>query len=66
MDAPVWNNDLLYLKESILTLVVTAILIGVCFYYSRRSDRRRALRLQRQGDSAARPAPASRDPSHPR
>ncbi len=45
MDAPVWTNDLLYLKEMILTMVVTTGVTLLCFYYSRKADRKRAARL---------------------
>lgn len=45
MDAPVWSNDLLYLREMIYTIIVTVGMIWICFYFSRKSDRRRAARV---------------------
>jgi hypothetical protein len=56
MDAPVWSNDLLYLKEMILTSVVTAAIIYGCFYLSRRADRRRT-------DRVAHGLPATKSPT---
>jgi hypothetical protein len=45
VDAPVWSNDLLYLREMILTIAVTAALTWYCFYISRKADRKRAARI---------------------
>ena len=44
MDAPIWSNDLLYVRELIIIMTITAIMIGVCFYFSKRDDRKRAVR----------------------
>ena len=48
MDAPVWSNDLLYLKEMIVIMLITIAVTWWAFYVSKRSDRRRALRLAAQ------------------
>lgn len=45
MDAPVWSNDLLYLRLMIVTIVITVALTAFCFYLSSRADRRRATRI---------------------
>jgi preprotein translocase subunit YajC len=45
MDAPIWSNDALYLREMIVILSLTAIITFACFYISKRSDRRRQQRL---------------------
>jgi hypothetical protein len=61
MDAPIWTNDLVYLQQMILTMVVTAVIIGVCFYLSKRSDRRYVMRAAR----GARPMPTDQSPPEP-
>ncbi len=48
MDAPVWSNDLLYLKETIVIMLITVAITWWAFYVSKRSDRRRAMRLAAQ------------------
>lgn len=45
MDAPVWTNDLVYLDQMVITMVITVALIVFCFYISKRADRRRNLRM---------------------
>ncbi len=45
MDAPVWSNDLLYLREMILTIAITVGMTWLCFYISRKADRKRAARI---------------------
>jgi Flp pilus assembly protein TadB len=44
MDAPIWSNDLLYVRELLIIMTISAVMIGVCFYFSKRNDRKRALR----------------------
>ncbi len=56
MDAPIWSNDLLYLRELIIIMTITVVMIGVCFYFSKRADGRRALRAAHAaGDGEAKP-----------
>jgi hypothetical protein len=62
MDAPVWSNDLLYLKEMVLTMVITAGLTWLCFYYSRKADRRRAARVA-HGLPVSHPANSAEKPT---
>jgi hypothetical protein len=64
MDSPVWSNDILYLKEMILTIVVTVAIIVVCFYLSRRADHRRADRLAHGLPATKRPTTTTRPPKH--
>lgn len=45
MDAPVWTNDLVYLDQMVITILITIAIIGFCFYISKRADRRRDLRV---------------------
>ena len=45
MDAPVWSNDLLYLKLMILTIAITVVVTAFCMYISSRADKRRAARI---------------------
>ena len=45
MYSPVWSNDLLYLKECIIITILTIIITAVCFYISKRDDRKRSLRI---------------------
>jgi hypothetical protein len=65
MDAPIWSNDLLYVRELIIIMTITAIMIGVCFYFSKRDDRKRSLRaahaatLQAGDGESEQPAPAA-------
>jgi hypothetical protein len=69
MDAPVWSNDLLYLKEMIYTIIITVGMIWVCFYFTRKADRRRAARVAHglpptKGLAATKQSPAK--PTRPR
>jgi hypothetical protein len=63
MDAPVWSNDILYLREAIVILIITILIIAITFSISRKEDHRRAGRLA-AGDtrtcSSDRAAPAMR------
>lgn len=47
MDAPVWSNDLVYLKETVIIMIVTVLMIAVCFYFTQRAERKRSYRLAR-------------------
>ncbi len=51
MDAPIWSNDLLYLKEMIAIFIITAVITVYCFRVSRKSDRQRALRMAHVKDA---------------
>ena len=64
MDAPVWTNDLLYLKEMIATIIVTVALTLGCFYLSRRADRKRADRLAHGLPAAKRAYPTRPSEKH--
>jgi hypothetical protein len=55
MDAPVWSNDLLYLREMIVIMIITVALTWGCFYLSKRADRRRAERVAHGLPAAKRP-----------
>jgi hypothetical protein len=44
MDSPVWSNDLLYVKELIIILIISVAMIAVCFRVSKRDDRRHMTR----------------------
>jgi hypothetical protein len=51
MDNPSWSNDILYLQQVIIVLIVTVIITAICFYISKRADKRRALRLSHADNS---------------
>jgi|GEM_PF-4601371 len=45
MENPVYSNDLVYLRELIIIMIVTTAIIYGCFYISKKADRRRARRI---------------------
>ena len=47
MDSPIWSNDLLYVKELIIIIIISVAMIVICTYVSKRDDRKRALRTAR-------------------
>lgn len=61
MDAPVWSNDILYFWEFVATIMITLLMVGVCFYISRNADHRRAARKSAISDQPA----AASDHSQP-
>jgi hypothetical protein len=62
MDNPVWSNDILYLKEMLITIAASILITIGCFRVSRRADRKRADRLA-HGLPAAKRTYATRPPS---
>jgi hypothetical protein len=59
MDAPIWNNDILYLKEMIVILIMTVLITVCCFYLSKRDDRRHLAHLSQPGTPVETPPGAS-------
>jgi|GEM_PF-5081054 len=48
MDNPIWAKDLFYIREMIVIMIITVAMITICFYYSNKAERRRAIRLANQ------------------
>jgi cbb3-type cytochrome oxidase subunit 3 len=59
MDAPVWSNDVQYFWEFVATIIITALMIAITFYISRKADRERAARKAACDAAGTRPAGAA-------